>query len=258
MPYRYATERQDYSDYARGRVLYGLHGYPSYPVRLASEIWQRCAALLRAEGRTGPYRLYDPCCGSAYLLTTIAALHRPDVAAVTGSDVDARVLETARRNLALLSKTGMDARIDGIRALYQAYGKASHAAALASAMRLRDRLFAGGRPEIDARHFLADAADPGALQRGLESELGGREIDVLIADLPYGRDSQWTRSQEEDPPSSSPLTQMLDALLGVISAHTVVALSADKGQKLAHPAYRRVDRFRLGKRQVALLRPQHS
>ena len=74
MPYRFATEKQDYSDYARGRVLYGQHGHPAYPVRLASEVWQRCVAVLRAEGRAGPYVLYDPCCGSGYLLTTLALL----------------------------------------------------------------------------------------------------------------------------------------------------------------------------------------
>jgi hypothetical protein len=251
MPYRFATEKQDYSDYARGRVLYGRHGHPAYPVRLASEIWQRCVAVLRAEGRVGPYRLYDPCCGSAYLLATLAMLHRDDISTVLGSDVDGRVLETARRNLALLSATGMDARIDEIRALHQAYGKASHAAALESALRLRDRLSVDPGPEIETRVFEADGTDARALERGL----AGCEVDVLIADLPYGQDSQWKRLQEGGSPSCSPVIQMLDALLAVTSTDTIVALSADKGQKLAHPAYRRLERFRLGKRQVALLRP---
>lgn len=254
MPYRFATEKQDDSDYARGRVLYGQHGHPAYPVRLASEIWQRCAAVLRADGRNGPYVLYDPCCGGAYLLTTLVMLHRDEVSAVMGSDVDARALETARRNLALLSVAGMQARIGEIDALRRAYGKASHADALESALRLQERLFAGGRPEIETRVFQADATDARALERGL----GGREIDVLIADLPYGQDSQWKRLQKEESSFCSPLIQMLGALLTVTSARSIVAVSADKRQKLAHPAYRRVERFQIGKRQVALLRPHHS
>ena len=254
MPYRFATEKKDYSDYARGRVLYGLHGHPAYPVRLASEIWQRCAAVLRAEGRPGPYTLYDPCCGGAYLLTTLALLYRREIKAVIGSDVDAGVLETARRNLALLSVRGMDARIDEIRALYRQYGKASHADALSSAQRLRERLLEDRRPELETWVFEANALDAGALGRGL----GGRAIDVLIADLPYGRDAQWKRLQEDDPSCCSPQMQMLDALLAVTSARSIVALSADKAQTVAHPAYRRLGRLRIGKRQVAFLRPHPS
>jgi hypothetical protein len=253
MAYRYATERRDYSDYARGRVLYGQHGHPAYPVRLASEIWQRCTAVLREEGRTGPYTLYDPCCGGAYLLTTLGLLHRPEIEAAIGSDVDAGALETARRNLALLSLAGMDRRIDEVRALHRAYGKPSHAAAVESALRLRERLLFAGGAEIETRAFVADATDARALEMGL----AGLQVDVLIADLPYGRDSHW-KGLQEDQSSCSPLIQMLDALRAVLAPQTVVALSADKATKLAHPAYRRLGRFRLGKRQVALLRPPHS
>lgn len=251
MPYQYATDKTDDSDYARGRVLYGQHGHPAYPVRLASEIWQRCTAVLRAEGRPGPYVLYDPCCGGAYLLTVLALLFDSEIAAAIGSDADEGVLETARRNLALLSVRGMEQRLDELRALHRQYGKASHGAAVESALRLRDRLAAVGGDEIEARVFWADATDPRALQAGL----AGRAIDVLIADLPYGQDSQWKRQREDGPPSRSPLSQMLDALRTVTSARTVLALSADKGQKPAHPAYQRVTRLRLGKRQVTWLRP---
>jgi hypothetical protein len=123
---------------------------------------------------------------------------------------------------------------------------------MGSALRFRDRLAAVGGQAIEARAFRADATHARALQEGL----AGRPIDVLIADLPYGRDSQWKRLQGDGPPSCSPLVQMLDALLEVTSAGTVLALSADKGQKLVHAAYRRVERFRLGKRQVALLEPR--
>jgi 23S rRNA G2445 N2-methylase RlmL len=250
MPYRYATDKLDYSDYARGRVLYGLHGHPAYPVRLASEIWQRCTAVLRAEGRPGPYVLYDPCCGGAYMLATIALLHRDEVAAIVASDVDARVLETARKNLSLLDAAGMERRIDEIRALHAAYGKASHADALESALRLRARLPDPPAVPLEARVFQADVTDARALEQGL----GGREVDVLIADLPYGQDSSWKRLQEGGSSSCSPLIQMLEALLAAISVDSIVALSTDKNQRPAFSAYRRVERFRLGKRLVTLLR----
>ena len=50
MQYLYATERPDYSDLASGRVFYSLPGHPAFPIRLASEIFQRCLAFRRAAG----------------------------------------------------------------------------------------------------------------------------------------------------------------------------------------------------------------
>ena len=255
MPYRFATERQDYSDYASGRVFYGLSGHPAFPVRLASEILQRCIALQRAEGRVGPYVLYDPCCGRAYLLSTLAYLHGPDIAEVIGSDVDARALEVAGLNLGLLTEAGLERREAEIRQMWTAYGKASHLEALQSAQRLKERYDASlaGCP-IQARLFEADALDGKALGR----HLAGVAIDVVITDIPYGRDSSWRTEDGPDPkaaPAPSAVWRMLEALLSVLSPWTVVAIAADKGPALAHEGYRRLDRFRLGKRQIALLTP---
>ncbi|MFK7803274.1 MAG: hypothetical protein AB8G95_16690, partial [Anaerolineae bacterium] len=39
MPYRFATENKDYSDFASGRVFYGAPGHPVFPVRLISEVF---------------------------------------------------------------------------------------------------------------------------------------------------------------------------------------------------------------------------
>jgi hypothetical protein len=208
-------------------------------------------AILRERGRSGPYVLYDPCCGGAYLLTTVGLLFRSQIKTVIGSDVDAGVLETARRNLALLSVAGMERRLEELCALYETYGKASHAAAIESALRFKERLGSAGGKKVEVQVFEADATDARALSRGLR----GRAIDALIADLPYGRDSHWKRLQKEGPSSCSPAYQMLEALLSVTSADTIVALSCDKAQEPAHPAYRRVGRFRLGRRQVAFMRP---
>jgi hypothetical protein len=46
---------------------------------------------------------------------------------------------------------------------------------------------------------------------------------------------------------------MLTALLPLLAADAVVAVAADKGQTIAHEAYQRLDKFRVGKRQVAIL-----
>ena len=43
MQYRYVTEKESYEDFAAGRVLLSQSGMTSFPVRLASEIFQRCA-----------------------------------------------------------------------------------------------------------------------------------------------------------------------------------------------------------------------
>ncbi len=260
MPYRFAIERQDYSDYASGRVFYGLSGHPAFPVRLASEILQRCLAVHRAEGRVGPYVLYDPCCGRAYLLSTLAYLHGPDIAAVIGSDVDARALEVAARNLGLLTEAGLDRRNAEIQRMWAAYGKASHQEALQSAQRLQERLHAatsaGADHPIRTRLFQADALNGEALS----GHLAGVALDVVITDIPYGRDSGWRTKDGPDntaAPDLSPVWRMLEALLSVVSPWTVVAIAADKGPRLAHEGYQRIEHFRLGKRQVALLRPIH-
>jgi len=264
MPYRFAIQRQDYSDYASGRVFYGRSGHPAFPLRLASEILQRCLAVHRAAGRAGPYALYDPCCGQAYLLSTLAYLHGPDIAAIIGSDVNVRALEVARRNMGLLTGAGLERRKDEIQRMWVAYGKASHQEAIKSAQRLEQQLHASlADHAIRTRLFEADALDGEALGR----HLAGAAPDVVITDIPYGRDSSWHMQNGPDhadapePPSPvgrsapSPVWRMLEALLSVVSPWTVVAIAADKGPRLAHEGYRRIEGFRLGKRQVALLAP---
>ena len=42
MEYKFASERTNYTDLASGNVFYSLPGHPAFPVRLASEIYQRC------------------------------------------------------------------------------------------------------------------------------------------------------------------------------------------------------------------------
>jgi hypothetical protein len=259
MKYRFVRERGNYEDYASGRVLLGMPGNPAFPVRLASEVFQRCAAIHCAAGRTGPFRLYDPCCGAAYHLTVIGYLHLEQIRRIIASDTDPSALELAGRNLAMLSLAGIERRMAELAAMRDAFGKRSHADALASAGRLRDRLAAWpAEQHPQARLFLADVTDAASLGQALE----GEEIDIVFTDVPYGWHSEWRTVGDPDAGRETPRTPgvasirlMLESLRGVISGRTVVAVAADKAQEIAHPAYERLHRLKVGKRQMVILRP---
>ncbi len=83
MQYKY-TDKINYQDYASGRVPYHRTGRPNFPVRLASEIFQRCLAYADLD----QVSLYDPCCGGAYMLTVIGLLHGDRIKKIYGSDID--------------------------------------------------------------------------------------------------------------------------------------------------------------------------
>lgn len=243
MPYGFATENIDYSDYAGGRVLYSAPGAAAFPVRLVSEIFQR------ARQHFEPRRLtvYDPTCGGAYHLAALGFLHGDTIEAILASDANEGVLPLAGRNLGLLLSEGLARRAEELSALYRQYGKESHAAALRSAAALSESLkrFA----PIRTRLFQANALDPHALTE----HLSGETIDLVISDVPYGQLTGWVLPAESTAPA--PLWQMLDALLPVLSQGSLVCIAADKHQKAAHEGYQRVERFQIGKRQVVLLRP---
>jgi hypothetical protein len=253
MKYRFVRKRESYQDYASGRVLLGMPGNPAFPVRLASEVFQRCAAIHRAERRTGPFAVYDPCCGAAYHLTVMGYLHPAEVRRIIGSDIDAGALALAERNLAILSLAGLERRMAELAGMRDAFGKRSHTDALASAARLRERLLA--RPKglrLETRLFTADATDQAALKRGLD----GEAADIVFTDVPYGWHSEW---RSETPPplpaDAGSVWLMLESLRGVLVPQTVVAVAADKAQTIAHEGYERLQRLRAGRRQIAILRP---
>jgi hypothetical protein len=252
MKYRFVRERENYEDYASGRVFVGVPGNPAFPVRLASEILQRCASVLNTRGQGGRFSVYDPCCGAAYHLVVLGYLHTRRIGEIIGSDVDETALAMARRNLSMLSLEGLEQRMAELAAMRDAFGKRSHADALTSAARLRAQLTAhspADRPMI--RLFVADATDPQALARGLRRQ----PVDIVITDVPYGWHSGWHSAEGADQPDGEPLRLMLEALLGVVSENSVLAVAADKSQRIEHERYVPLQRLRAGRRQIAILRP---
>lgn len=252
MSYRFAVERQDASDLASGRVLHALPGAPALPVRLADDLFQRCLAALPPTAQGAPLQLLDPCCGAGYHLTVLGLLHARRLQGVLGVEIDPAVAQVARRNLQLLSPEGLDVRAAELTQRAEAFGKQSHQDALTSARALRSRLESElqGR-RLETRLWVANALDGAALA----AAIGPARVDVVVADVPYGLHAHW----QGNAPAAGvhgagvELEALLDALRAILKPGAVVGLVSDKGQKAQHPAYRRIERFQVGKRRVAIL-----
>ena len=248
MQYQYVKEQRDYSDLASGRVFLSLSGHPAFPVRLASEIFQRCMARRETIYKNATRCvLYDPCCGAAYHLSVLAYLHREHIQEVIGSDVDEKAVALAKRNLELVSIAGLDNRIIEISAMSEQYGKASHKDALRSAQTVRSNSLAlAQKYPVKTRVFRADATE----RKEISNNIRAKSVDIVFTDVPYGQHSDWYSSEGIDP-----IEAMLDVLRNVLSRSSLVAITSDKRQKVSHEKYQRIEQFKIGKRRVVILKP---
>jgi len=246
MVYRHTVERPDYSLFSPGGVFFGLPGHPAFPVRLASEMYLECAGRLAALGIPGPYRLFDPCCGGAYHLATLAYLHPGAFTSITASDLDADAVTLAKRNLSLLTSTGLEARRQHIAGMLAQFGKPSHREALQRLDALSGLL--NNQTTMPAiRVFQANALSA----EELAQPLSGDPPNLVITDLPYGNQSTWF---DADPAAAQPPAwRLLDALHHMLPERSVLAVASDKAQKIAHPAYSQFRRIKVGHRQVVFL-----
>lgn len=251
MQYRYENELKDYSDLASGRVFYSLPGHPAFPVRLASEVFQHCIAHREViYGEAGPCTLYDPCCGAAYHLSVLAYLHGMQIRGVVASDIDQKAVALAKRNLGLLNIEGIDQRIVEITSMLEQYQKESHKEALKSAYLIRDKISASAQiRSLESSVFQADATDQAAIHASIPPD----SVDIVFTDIPYGLHSRWQGTETMPDPERS----MLEALRGVLSPSSIVAIASRKQQKVFHENYQRIEQFQIGKRRVVILKPVH-
>jgi 16S rRNA G966 N2-methylase RsmD len=243
MEYKFATETSNYADLASGHVFYSLPGHPAFPIRLASEVYQRCLEW-RADKHL-PCTIYDPCCGAAYHLSVIAYLHWDSICRVVCSDVNDKAVQLAERNLGLLTPAGMERRGREISAMVRLFNKDSHKGALDSLTRLQEQinLLSAIRP-IQTHVFRANATEATSLREGLQDAV----IDIVFSDVPYGQHSQWETQ------AADPIWAMLEAMSEFLSPQSIVAIASDKTQKVAHSMYRRLEKFQIGKRLVNILK----
>ncbi len=239
MKYIYETEAKNYEDFASGRVLYNQSGATSFPVRLGSEIYLRCKKHLQDKGVKTPFSVYDPCCGGAYLLTILAFLHEKDFSRIMVSDIDEDMLKLAKSNLSLLTLEGLEQRINQIKGYIEEFHKESHKAALESGNRLKN-MIGRRRKQIDVRCFRADA---------LTIDDIDEKVDLVITDVPYGNIVQWSNGNDDN------LGKFLHNLLVVLKPTSVVAIVADKRQVAQDEEYTRLEKFKVGIRQITILEP---
>lgn len=71
---------------------------------------------------------------------------------------------------------------------------------------------------------------------------------MILTDLPYGQLVEWQGAAESAP------AQLMEALKPRMQPHTILAISADKAQQVAHPDLVRVEKFQVGKRRISLFR----
>ncbi|BFH16114.1 hypothetical protein J6TS7_11870 [Paenibacillus dendritiformis] len=244
MEYIFETKQNGYEDFASGRVLYNARGTTAFPVRLASEIMQRCFRHLEGKGNDEPYAVYDPCCGGAYMLTVVGLLHGHRMKRVVASDVNPEVLGIAEKNLSLLSADGMSRRKKELAYLLGQYNKPSHREALESVEKLAPLLTRSNIEETCSFHHDVTAT----AAADLPVQAGG--IDIVLTDLPYGEIVHW---QSE---CGNPLSRFFDNMYARLEPErSVMAVIADKRQKLRHDKFRRLEAFKVGKRQVAIFEP---
>lgn len=242
MEYHFETAGRNYEDFASGRVLYNAQGTTAFPVRLASEIAQRCIGLLESKGASGPYSVYDPCCGGAYLLTVIGLLHGGRMNRIYASDSNEEVLGIAGKNLSLLTSVGLSRRKAELNKLIELYGKASHREAVASADRL-GVLLAGSSIE-SVETFPADITKPGQVPEQC------RDVNLVITDLPYGDIVSWSGD------SADPVNDLFElAHERMEPSRSVLAIIADKSQKLKHDKFKRLQSVKIGRRVFGIFEP---
>jgi 23S rRNA (guanine2535-N1)-methyltransferase len=237
MLYKY-YEKENFENFACGRVIYNKPGVPNFPIKLGLEIFKRC---LEYTNKSKEICLYDPCCGGGYLLTTIGLLNYDIIEKIIGSDINQESVELAYKNLSLLTMEGLEKRKKQIEIMYKKFEKESHFEALKSI-----EIF---KKIINQRHngplselFVADAIDEKSLKQNQFI------ADIIITDVPYGNIVNWEGKEE------NMINILLDRLIKVQDNNSVLAIIYERSQKINNNRYIRVEKFKIGKRIVEILK----
>lgn len=235
---------ENYEDFACGKVIYHRPGMTNYPVRLAQEIYKRALSYKEVKENIC---VYDPCCGSGYILTILGLLNGDSIGTLIGSDIRPEAIELSEKNLSLLTNEGLEVRRMQLEQLFKEYEKPSHKEAIDSIC-VFEKLIATQKVKPQVSLFEGDILKDNTLIPKDDHDKRNFKADIVIADVPYGDLVGW--SEELD----SPINKMLDELLPILKPDAIVAISSDKKQKITNPKYKRLEKNVIGKRKFEILK----
>lgn len=237
MQYKFAT-KDNFEDFASGRVIYHKNGVPTYPVRLSSEIFSRCIEHIN---KNKDFVIYDPCCGGAYTLTVLGLLFPNLISKIYGSDINPEAVELAKDNLSLLSHDGLSTRKSEIENMINKFAKLSHREALESAEHFF-KIINTRNISVSTECFIADILETKSLNNL------NFTADIIFADVPYGNLVDWSN------PNENQMDLLLETISPVINNNSIIAISSDKKQKINLDKYIRLEKIKVGKRKIELLK----
>lgn len=235
MKYKYCNN-MNFEDLACGRVIYHKAGFPNFPVRLTQEIFGRCLSYLEKEKEVS---VYDPCCGSAYLLTVLGFYNMDTIASIIASDISMEAVEVAKQNLLLLSQKGLENRINILENEYSKYQKKSHFEAIESAKRLQKQL------KLSCQCPSSKIFQKNIMLKN-KSLIPNFKVDIVITDVPYGGLVEWQELETDG------CNILLDNLIPFLNDKSVVAICSDKKQKFCSDKYIRLEKQFIGKRKFEI------
>jgi tRNA G10 N-methylase Trm11 len=145
------------------------------------------------------------------------------------------MLKIAEKNLSLLSKEGIDRRIQEIEQMIASYQKQSHMEAKKSAIKLKNLI----KTHIETKIFQCDA---------LKSINLDIKPDIIITDVPYGNIANWEGNED------NVINRLLDSLYKISSQGTIIGLCMDKKQKVRNEKFVRLEKQQVGKRKFEILK----
>ena len=229
MIYRFA-ENISFQYLAAGSVIKSYVGNPNFPVRLGHEIFNRCLAYLSDKEKV---TVYDPMCGSGYLLTTVGLLNFNKIVKIYGSDINKEFLNVARKNLSLLTKEGILNRENEILNSLKIYNRASYETSLQHSVLFKDIV----KNDMDFELFKQDIFEQPA----------GSEIqsDIVIMDLPYDHLVKYEGDYS--------VSKLEEVIISLGQNNTLVAIIKNKEQKFSLiPDLQRLEKIKAGKRTIEI------
>jgi hypothetical protein len=234
MVYKY-FQSNNYEDYSSGRVIYHKSKYPNYPVRLAGEIFYRC---LEHSNKKDKIIIYDPCCGSSYMITVLGLLCNQVIDTIYCSDISNEAIDLSNKNLSLLTFSGIEKRKIELMDLIKKYNKDSHINALNSLEKIVKQI----KHEIKINVFLANILDK---KQMVSNKFNA---DIVITDIPYGNLVNWINNKGNE------LEELLNGIIPIINRNKVIAISYNKKQKINNTKYSIIENIQIGHRKIKIMK----